>query len=50
MMMKKINGCVVLAILVLSLPTVTYAKTAAPKASEAPEVSLTQEEQMAMIL
>lgn len=37
-----------LAILALSLPTVTYAKTAAPKVSEAPKESLTQEEQMAI--
>lgn len=47
-MMMKNKWMRGLAILVLSLPTVTYAKTAAPKASEAPEVSLTQEEQMAI--
>ena len=37
-----------LAILALSLPIVTYAQTAAPKASETPKESLTQEEQMAV--
>ncbi|MPW74585.1 hypothetical protein CPI40_05480 [Moraxella catarrhalis] len=47
-MMMKNKWMRGLAILALSLPTVTYAKTAAPKSPEVPKESLTQEEQMAI--